>query len=151
MAVSKKRGEILKTMALGSCIGVVIYDPALKTAGLLHFALPDSSARLKNVGIIPSRYADTGIPLIIKEMMKMGSKGGRYLTVKIVGGAQIMDPNDTFNIGKRNMLAAKKILWKHRVFLKSEEVGGSISRTVSVEVDSGKVIISSPGRSMLVL
>lgn len=138
-------------MALGSCIGVILYDPAIKTAGLLHFALPDSSARLKSAGPIPGRYADTGIPLIINEMMKMGSKGGRYLTVKIVRGAQIMDPHDTFNIGKRNILAAKKILWKQRVFLKTEEVGGSISRTVAVEVDSGKVIVTSPGRSMLEL
>ena len=57
-----------------------------------------------------------------------------------------MDPNNTFSIGKRNILAIKKILWKFGMGAVAEDVGGGISRTVSVDVDGGRVTISSPAR-----
>ena len=62
-----------------------------------------------------------------------------------------MDPKGTFNIGKRNILAIKKILWTRGMGAVAEDVGGSISRTVAVEVDSGKVMLSSAARGNWVL
>lgn len=147
MAVSKTRGDLLKTLALGSCVGVLLYDPKIKAAGLLHIALPDSKTAKNQGQNRPCRYADTGVPLLLQEMRKFGCAGGRSLVVKIAGGANVMDPNDTFNIGKRNILAIKKILWKNSLFLKAEDVGGSISRTATIETDTGRIILSSPGRS----
>ena len=43
MKVSNDANASLITYSLGSCIGVVIYDPAVKVGGLLHFMLPDSN------------------------------------------------------------------------------------------------------------
>jgi chemotaxis protein CheD len=146
LAVSKTPGDIIKTMALGSCIGIVVYDTTISAAGLLHIALPDSSVDRARGQKRPARYADTGIPLLVKKLKGLGSKADRNLMVKIAGGAQIMDPNDTFNVGKRNILAAKKILWKNNLLLKAEDVGGSISRTVAINVNDGTTIITSPGR-----
>ena len=57
-----------------------------------------------------------------------------------------MDPNNTFSIGKRNALAIKKVLWQFGMGAIAEDIGGSISRTVCVDVDNGRVRISSPGR-----
>ena len=57
-----------------------------------------------------------------------------------------MDPNNTFNIGKRNVLAIRKILERFRLGAIAEDVGGNISRSVSIEMNTGKVIVSSPGR-----
>ncbi|MCP4705816.1 MAG: chemotaxis protein CheD [candidate division Zixibacteria bacterium] len=134
-------------MALGSCVGVVLQDPKLKIAAMGHIALPDSTVRSGGGGNKPGRYADTAIPLLAKAMIKLGSKGGRSLTVKIAGGAQINDPNDTFNIGKRNVLIIKKLLWKCSLILNAEDTGGNIGRTMEVSVDTGEVTLSSPGRS----
>ena len=145
--VSDKPNDVIKTMALGSCVGVVLHDPKLKIAAMGHIALPDSKVQSGKTVSKPGRYADTGIPLLAKAMLRAGSKGGRSLIIKIAGGAQINDPNDTFNIGKRNVLAIKKILWKCSLILKAEDTGGRIGRTMEVSVDTGEITLSSPGRS----
>ncbi len=145
-AVSRDPSQILKTMALGSCVGVMIQDPKNGGAGLLHVALPDSSINQKRAQDKPGSFADTGIPALLKEMSKVGYDGKSRLIVKLAGGASIMDPNNTFNIGKRNILAVKKILWGYRLGAIAEDVGGAISRSVSVEIQTGRVTISSPGR-----
>jgi len=61
--------------------------------------------------------------------------------VKTVGGAQILDPNGVFSIGKRNYLAMRKIFWKNNVAIAAEHVGGEVNRTVRLEMDSGRVIV----------
>jgi len=144
--VSKNKGDIVKTMALGSCVGVIVMDPAMQSVGLLHVALPDSSINKNRVAERPGMFADTGIPLLLDEMKKLGSGPGSKFIVKLAGGASIMDPNNTFNIGKRNVLAIKKVLWKYKLGAISEDVGDFFSRTVSLYVDSGRAILSSPGR-----
>ena len=54
---------------------------------------------------------------------------------------------DTFQTGKRNHLALKQILWRNRVLLKAEDVGGRISRTLFFEVGSGRVTVKTPAGS----
>lgn len=145
-ATSKNPDDIIKTLALGSCVGVIMLAPEIKAAGLLHVALPDSSISKKRAQERPGMFADTGIPLLLKGMSKLGYNGNGKMTVKVAGGAAIMDPNNTFNIGRRNILAIKKVLWKYKLGARAEDVGDTISRSVTVDVDSGKVMLSSPGR-----
>lgn len=146
LAASKNTADLVKTMALGSCVAVIMLDPVNRSVGLLHVALPDSSINEKKKKEKPGMFADTGIPLMLKEMSKKGYQNGGKMIVKLVGGATIMDPNSTFNIGKRNILAVRKTLWKYRLGAIAEDVGENFSRTVSINVSNGKVIISSPGR-----
>lgn len=140
-------GDVVKTYALGSCVAVVILDPKTRTVGMVHVALPESSINPAKVKERPGYFADTGIPALLKAMESRGcQRNGRGMVVKLAGGAKIMDPNDTFNIGKRNVLAAKKILWAHGMGAVAEDVGGNYSRTVSVSVNTGEILLSSPGR-----
>jgi chemotaxis protein CheD len=137
----------IKTYALGSCVAVILLDPATRTVGMVHVALPESKINPAKVKERPGYFADTGIPKLLQEMVKLGCQPrGKGLIVKLAGGAAIMDHNDTFNIGKRNLLAIKKILWSYSMGPRSEDVGGTFSRTVSVSVKTGEVILSSPGR-----
>lgn len=145
-ATSKNPEEIVKTLALGSCVAIVILDPVNRAIGLLHVALPDSSINKKRASEKPGMFADTGIDKMLEEMKKRGYRPGARLIVKLAGGASIMDPNNTFNIGKRNILAVRKCLWHYKLGAVSEDVGGTISRSVSVNLKTGKVILSSPGR-----
>jgi len=144
--VTRTPGDVIKTMALGSCVAVIMLDPSSRTIGLLHVALPDSTINKKRVEERPGMFADTGIPKLLDNMKKMGYNGNRNLIVKLAGGASIMDPNNTFNIGKRNVLAVRQILWNYRLGPRAQDIGGTISRTVSVDVNTGGVLISSPGR-----
>jgi len=141
-------GEVIKTFALGSCVAVVLLDPKTKTVGMVHVALPDSNID-KNIALKrPGYFADTGIPALIDCMTRMGCKrDGKGMIVKLVGGAKVIDPNDTFNIGEQNVLAIKRILWARGMGTLAEDIGGNISRSVSVYADAGRVLISSPGRS----
>ena len=143
LAVSKDPDVKIKTFGLGSCVAIIVLDPKARGVGLIHIALPESNINLEKAEKQPAYFADTGIPYLISEMAKLGSNPkGQGMIVKLVGGAQVMDPNQRFNIGKRNILAIKKILWSHHLGVVAEETGGHISRTVDVAVATGRVTIS---------
>ena len=141
---SKTPGDIIKTMALGSCVAVIALDPDNRAIGMLHAALPDSSINQKRVAERPGMFMDSGIPVLIDAMRDLGYDGNSRLIIKLVGGASIMDPNQTFNIGKRNVLAARRVLWSLKLGPLAEDVGDSFSRTVTADVDTGRITISSP-------
>ncbi|MCX8043313.1 MAG: chemotaxis protein CheD [Desulfobacterota bacterium] len=144
---SRTPGDVVKTLALGSCVAVVVLDPKTHTVGMVHIALPDSSIDPAKARAKPGYFADTGVRALLQTMQDMtGSKNGKGFLIKLAGGASIMDPNNTFNIGKRNILAVKKILWALGMGPAAEDVGGYISRSVAVEVDTGRVTVISPGR-----
>jgi chemotaxis protein CheD len=143
-AVSNDGAQTLITHALGSCIAVLVHDPVAKVAGLLHFMLPESSLDPAKAEKRPFVYADTGIPRLFKSAYELGATKPR-MHVMVTGGAQMLDPNGTFNIGKRNHLAMRKIFWKAGVIVHKEDVGGSSSRTVSIEVATGRVQLRTSG------
>ena len=145
-AVSNNVGDNVKTMALGSCVAVIFHAPKFNAVGMAHVALPDSSIGSERTKNLPAYFADSAIPVLINEFKKLGITKNSDLQIKLTGGATIMDPNGTFNIGKRNVLAIRKILWKYRLGARKEDVGKDFSRTVKVEVATGKMTVTSPNR-----
>lgn len=142
--VSNAAESALATYALGSCIALAIYDPVAAVGGLLHFMLPESSLNPGKASENPYMFADTGIPMLFHSAYRLGAEK-RRLVVWAAGGAQVMDDSGVFNIGKRNNLALRKILWKAGVMIHGEEVGGTTARTVRLEVGTGRFMISGPG------
>jgi chemotaxis protein CheD len=136
--------QVLATYALGSCIGLMVYDPARSIGGMLHFMLPDSTIDPARGRDNPYMFADTGIPLLLDRVCGLGASK-RRLIVHAVGGAQMMDQQCVFEIGKRNYLAMRRILWKAGVLLHGEAVGGASSRTVRLEIGSGKLWLQEAG------
>lgn len=151
MAVSSDLDDLLVTYALGSCLGVCIYDPVARVAGLLHAMLPTATAD-KDLGQgNPARYVDSGVTALFKEAYRLGARKDRVV-LKVAGGASTVPQGapDSFQIGKRNVVALKKILWKNGVLIQGEDVGGAMSRTVSLDVATGEVALSTNGtRSLL--
>jgi chemotaxis protein CheD len=137
----------LKTMALGSCIAVVMLDPAKTAIGMVHVALPDSSIERLKALTLPGYFADTGITSLMLRMAGLGCDArGRGFIVKLIGGAAILDAAGVFNIGKRNLLSCRKLLWQLKLPVLAEDTGGDISRTVEVDQATGKTLISCPGK-----
>lgn len=130
----------LVTYALGSCIAVSAWDPQRRLGGLLHFMLPDSALDSQRARATPCMFGDTGIPLLIDTLCRQGADK-RRLVITLTGGAQVLDSQGIFNIGKRNHLAARKALWKVGAMAAAEEVGGEVSRTVRLNVDTGRLSI----------
>lgn len=141
-AVSTGTDDVLVTHALGSCIAVCIWDPATLVAGLLHLLLPDSRINPQRAREQPAAFADTGIPLLFQSAYAKGLQKNRCL-VRLVGGAEVAGSGATFDIGKRNILAAKNILWRNGVLIKGEDVGGKAVRTVNLFAADGRVQITS--------
>lgn len=144
MAVSDNSEVVISTHALGSCIGVTIYDPIAKVGGLLHYMLPFSNTNPQKALENPCMFADTGIPKLFKEAYKFGAKKVNII-VKVAGGAEILQNNKMFDIGKRNFLALRKIFWKNNVLIDRHSVGGAKSRTMYLHIDDGTVFLNSPG------
>jgi chemotaxis protein CheD len=142
MKVSKKPNDVIVTHALGSCIGIALYDPIVKVGGMLHFMLPSSKDNEQKAQANPYIYADTGIPLLFKKMYTLGAQKNKII-VKVAGGAQILDDSNFFAIGKRNYLIMKKILWKNQVLIESEDVGKNHYRTLFLDVGTGKTWIKT--------
>jgi chemotaxis protein CheD len=140
--ISGNTTDIIRTIALGSCVAVMIYDCVNKIAGLIHSALPDSSVNQEKNLKLPGYFVDKGLPLLINKIESLGASRFNF-RIKLAGGANIMDMENTFNIGKRNILAVKKFLWKNRLGVIREDIGGLISRNVDFHVSTGEILISN--------
>jgi chemotaxis protein CheD len=128
----------LGTYALGSCIAVVAYDWRARAGGLLHIMLPDSTNDPARATSNPYVYADTGVPALFQALSQIG--GTRTKTrCCIVGGASMMADSAHFEIGKKNYLAVRKSLWKLGIFVDQEDVGGKDTRSVRLDLDTGRV------------
>jgi chemotaxis protein CheD len=139
---------VLATYALGSCLGVALWDPVAGVGGLLHVMLPDSSLDPKRARANPERFVDTGVPLLFHRCYALGARK-ENIEVRVVGGASMQKnkKTDHFQTGKRNLLALRQILWKNGVFLKKADVGGSRSRSVFLYLQGGDLLVKSEGSS----
>ncbi|MCK9273929.1 MAG: chemotaxis protein CheD [Syntrophales bacterium] len=148
--VSRNFDDLLITYALGSCIAVTVFDAKAKVGGLLHFMLADSSLDKQKAAIRPAMFADTGIPLLFKCCYQMGAEK-RRIRVKVAGGASIMDKENHFQIGQKNITAVRKIFWKNKVFVDGEDTGGDFNRTVRLDIATGITRVSnSKGYEMVI-
>jgi chemotaxis protein CheD len=146
MGVSVNPDDELVTYALGSCLGVVVHDPEAHVGGLLHAMLPLSSSDPEKAAQNAALFVDTGVPALFRACYERGARKER-MVVRVAGGASLTpaEEDDLFQIGTRNMVVLRKLLWKNGVLLRAQDVGGRLSRTVSLCVGSGQVMVKSSG------
>lgn len=144
MKVSNNPAETVITYSLGSCIGLVVYDPAVRVGGMLHYMLPESSIDREKAVARPFMFADTGIPILFKTAYQLGAVKSR-IRIYVAGGAEILDQKGFFNIGKRNYMALKKMFFKNNVIIHKQDVGGNINRTVRLEIGTGDIYVKTSG------
>lgn len=140
MHVSDEPDSVIVTHSLGSCIAVAIHDPVANVGGMLHFQLPEVGDCIERARENPLMFADTALPAFFRTAYSAGAEKKR-LIVKIAGGSNVADKSEFFQIGRRNYLSAKKILWKNGVLINGEDVGGDSWRTMRLEVGTGRVLI----------
>jgi chemotaxis protein CheD len=129
------------THALGSCVAVCLWDSVTHVAGMLHFLLPEAKLNPERAARQPATFADTGIPLLFQAAYRAGAVKSR-LRVQLLGGAAITGGPGGLDVGRRNGLIAKKLLWQTGVLVKGESLGGTDSRTVSLSAADGRVRIT---------
>ena len=147
LRVSADPAEQLITYALGSCLGITVYDPIARVGGLLHAMLPRAEIDPVKAQQQPALFVETGIPALFRACYAQGAQKPR-LEVRIAGGALVScEGKDHFEIGKRNLLMARQLFWHNSIFVRGQDVGGSESRTMSLHVGSGEVVIRKRGSS----
>jgi chemotaxis protein CheD len=148
MKISTNAGDLLITYALGSCLGITVYDPLARVGALLHVMLPDSSIDPARAQQNPWMFVDTGFPKMIDDCIAAGARKERMI-LKVAGGARAHgNPDqDYFQIGKRNFVMLRKLLWQKGLLLKAYDVGGCNSRSMSLDLASGEVQLKTGGVS----
>ncbi|HUN54382.1 MAG TPA: chemotaxis protein CheD [Smithella sp.] len=146
LKISGDVADLLITYALGSCLGITIYDVRQRKAGLLHCMLPDSGIDRNKAAGNPCLYVDSGMKKMLDDFYRKGSRK-HDLIIRVAGGSSSKEneEEDFFKIGRRNFVSLRKYLWSEGLMLKAYDVGGYGSRTVTLEVENGKMLIKSKG------
>ena len=148
--VTKAPG-VLTTLGLGSCVGIALYDPTSKVAGLAHIMLPDSTKLQNNKNV--AKFADSAMAKLVADMVKIGANKAR-LQAKIAGGAQMFafnSKNEEMRIGDRNVEATLKLLKQYGIPLIAYEVGANYGRTVELHAADGRFVIKTIGHGNRIL
>jgi len=120
-----------------------LHDRSRLVGGMIHYRLPLSSSDPEKGRVQPATFADTGLQALFRKMCgNLCNK--RDLVVKLAGGASMNGDSQHFDVGNRNILIARRILWQHRLLIAAEAVGGSIPRTVYLNVGNGRCFIRTP-------
>jgi chemotaxis protein CheD len=139
-----KSPDILTTLGLGSCVGVAIYDPDTKIGGLLHVLLPSNNGDTTDT---PAKYADTGIPELVRALLRLGAKKGS-MVAKIAGGANMFNTfqkSNVFMVGQRNSEMCKEVLKEQKIHLAASDTGGNFGRTIELDTETGKLFVKTIG------
>ena len=129
---------------LGSCVGICLYDPVVKLGGLSHIMLPSSKKSTNNI----KKYAETAIPYMIEEMVRLGCDRKRMIA-KIAGGSTMFRHTENTlmgDIGKNNIVSTKEILARLNIRIVSEDVGGDYGRTIDFYLETGELKIKTIGK-----
>ncbi|HEY3325192.1 MAG TPA: chemotaxis protein CheD [Planctomycetota bacterium] len=141
--VSRNSNEILTTYGLGSCVAVAAYDGAACVGGLAHIQLSEPRGPADREAESVWAYAEYGVPELISQMYSAGATRQR-LNIALAGGAIVADPDRYFQIGRKNILAVKRVLWQHGLIPSRQALGGTHWRTVKLHVSTGRISIQSP-------
>lgn len=121
---------------LGSCVGVVLYDPILRFGGINHFMLP----LWNGVGLATPKYGNIAIEKLYEKMLQLGCNK-HSLVAKVFGGGEVIESNiDAFRIGKRNIMLAQEMLNNFKIKIVSSSVGGRLGRKIQFHTDTGDVL-----------
>jgi len=144
-------GDVLVTIGLGSCVAIMLHDPAAKIGGLAHILLP--SKALTRMGDNAAKFPESAVPALLALMAAKGAQQ-RRVTARLAGGASMfanLAPPGTIQMGERNLVATRQALSGHNIPLVGEAVGGDYGRTVKLHAGDGRVEVHSVAHGVEIL
>jgi chemotaxis protein CheD len=136
-------GQLI-TYSLGSCIGLTLFDPTTGAGGLLHAQMPLSRTSPERSKTRPAMFVDTGVAAMLTDLLDLGASR-RQLVACVAGAANLLDDDRLFDVGRRNRLILRKMLWKNGILVAAEDVGGSCSRTMWLDTATGRTGLKRQG------
>lgn len=138
--------DMITTLGLGSCVGIVLYDTRTKISGMVHVMLPDSTKINNNSNL--AKFADTGIRELLRQLQAKGASKAT-IVAKIAGGAQMFAfnaNNDMLRVGQRNIESTKEHLAKLGIRIIASDVGENFGRTIEFYPETGVLLIKAVGK-----
>ena len=145
-AVSTDPDDTLVTYGLGSALGISAYDRVARVGGLVHALTPVTVQHTDDAQRWPSRFVETGFARMLDAMYARGARKDR-VEIRAAGGARATGPDECFAIGRRNVVALKKVLWQCGMLIRTHDVGGPVTRTLSLCIEDGRVEVDTPTTS----
>jgi chemotaxis protein CheD len=147
-----ERGDgVIVTLGLGSCVAIMLHDPAACAGAMAHVLLPSRSLARDTTNL--AKFPETAVPLLVERLRQLGAEPPR-LVAKLAGGAsmfaQLMTPG-TVQMGERNIAAAHDALRRAGIPVVREAVGGGAGRSVRFHVADGRVEVRSVGADAIVI
>lgn len=147
-----RQPEQLITLGLGSCIGLILYDNRAGLAGMSHIMLPRAPSNGKNPLEKPGKFAETAVPCLLKELLRMGAKKGN-IRAKLAGGARMFNMKSSSNssflaVGEQNITATEKLLQTLAIPIESKDLGGSRGRSVKFSTETWMLEIKTLGQGL---
>jgi len=151
LSVQAARSGTLFAQLQGPAIGIALWDPIARLAALGHLLLPSSRSALTPaaVAVEPGRYVDSGLAALFERMAKQGGVLNRMI-VTMAGGGQVGAAKDLFQVGTRNVTAARKVLWMSQLLISKEDVGGVGERTLIINTETGDCTVEKADASCAV-
>lgn len=143
--------DLITTIGLGSCIGIVLYNIPMGICGMVHIMLPDSSRIKDNTN--RAKFADTGIDLLIEELGKLNIPKNT-LNAKIAGGAKMFEFSSTSelgSIGNKNIEAVHNRLDALNIPIKASDCGLNYGRTIVFNPVNQELEIVKAGKQRKVI
>jgi chemotaxis protein CheD len=135
--------DTLIVHGIGSTLAVVLYDEGMKTGGIVHIMLPNSSTASPKTMNYPAMYADLGIPQLVKSCVELGARMDT-LSARLAGGAFMLGTGVSQSISDGNLSTTRRILYKMGIKVTAENTGGNHMRTVRLDIATGKVYLKQP-------
>ena len=140
-------GDSLFTV-VGSCVAIMLYDKKYSIGGMIHIMLGYSRDRKDN----PTKYADTGIPYLIRMMAQQGAAAHRLKAAKITGGGEMFDVlNHEESVSRNNVKDVKELLAQRNIKVIASDLGGTTGRRVSFDIATGRVVVATQNRPDTIL
>lgn len=135
----RSEGEILSS-GIGSCVLVILYDPETKVGGIAHILLPDEKYSRKVSD--RNRFPRPAITNLLSEMERLGADRSRIFA-RLVGGSSMFNTDRHEPIGDKNVAACRRILNELGIPIRAEDTGGNWGRSVSLDIKTGRVRITT--------
>ena len=146
LAARRASAGNLVTHALGSCLGIAVFDSLHRVGGMLHAQLPMAQLSPERAKDSPSLFVDLGITLLFKAVFELGAQK-RHLRVTVAGGANVTGSMaNQFDIANRNLTVMRKVFWQQGILVAGEDTGGGLPRTMTLDLATGSIQIESQGR-----
>ncbi len=133
---------ILQSIALGSCVALVVYDRNMKIGGIAHIMLPG-----KSPSAINTKFSADAIKVLINSFKELGSLI-TDLEISIVGGANVLREG---NIPDKVIKSVLYYLKKSNLELNNMRVGGVERRSAFLDIESGNVFYTEGNSTKKIL